>query len=109
MFRLCEREIGHGHGPTSASRIARPGPARRTSATRSSLRVAREPFEAGLRDIVANPFHARHSRATPSSVDSRFDPKSHEYRGTNSGARVEFGDDCSVATLRRVLEALRSS
>ena len=25
-----------------------------------------------------------------------------------AGARVEFGDDCSVATLRRVLEALRS-
>ncbi|HEX5098301.1 MAG TPA: hypothetical protein VFV94_02330 [Polyangiaceae bacterium] len=25
-----------------------------------------------------------------------------------AGARVEFGDDASVATLRRVLEALRS-
>lgn len=25
-----------------------------------------------------------------------------------AGARVEFGDDCSAATLRRVLEALRS-
>ena len=25
-----------------------------------------------------------------------------------AGARVEFGDDCAVATLRRVLEALRS-
>jgi hypothetical protein len=25
-----------------------------------------------------------------------------------SGARVEFGDDCSAATLRRVVEALRS-
>ena len=25
-----------------------------------------------------------------------------------AGARVEFGDDCSVTTLRRVLEALRS-
>ena len=25
-----------------------------------------------------------------------------------AGARVEFGDDCAVTTLRRVLEALRS-
>ena len=25
-----------------------------------------------------------------------------------AGARVEFGDDCSVATLRRVVEAMRS-
>jgi len=25
-----------------------------------------------------------------------------------AGARVEFGDDCSVTTLRRVLEAMRS-
>jgi hypothetical protein len=25
-----------------------------------------------------------------------------------AGARVEFGDDCSVTTLRRVIEAMRS-
>ena len=98
---LSVREWARGHGVDGRSlnawqiNIARRGtrmPVRR----RKAVKQQREPAAHALVELVpAAPPVAKRASAG-------------RYVMEIAGARVEFGDDASVATLRRVIEALRS-
>jgi hypothetical protein len=95
---LCAGEWGRAHGIDGRSLRA------------WRMNIERRGVPVRRRRLRSKPGPVRHAliELVPAATSVVHGTTTARYALEVSGARVEFGDDVSVATLRRVLEALRS-
>ena len=105
--RRCLRAMGRGN--LSAGEWARAHGIDGRSLRAWQLNIERRGVTVGRRKRRPKPGPARHSliELLPAASPTPRGAGGGRYVLEVGGARVEFGDDVSVATLRRVLEALR--